>query len=148
MKQILWIAVFLLGIAGCAAEQKPDVEQTSRIVSSEMRMIETIDGTYTDISAVGLQQMLEENDFPLINVHIPYVGEITDTDAFVPFNEIGVNVSQLPQDLDAPIVLYCLGGGMSTSAAKDLVALGYTNVFNLKGGMNAWQRAGFKLSSR
>jgi rhodanese-related sulfurtransferase len=34
---------------------------------------------------------------------------------------------------------------MSTRAAQDLVRLGYTNVYNLVGGFNAWVEAGLPL---
>jgi rhodanese-related sulfurtransferase len=34
---------------------------------------------------------------------------------------------------------------MSQIAAEKLVALGYTNIWNLKGGMVDWKQAGFEL---
>jgi rhodanese-related sulfurtransferase len=35
---------------------------------------------------------------------------------------------------------------MSTEAAQALVKLGYTNVFQLAGGMIAWEKAGYPIS--
>ncbi|MBA3878072.1 MAG: sulfurtransferase, partial [Anaerolinea sp.] len=37
---------------------------------------------------------------------------------------------------------------MSTIAARALVGLGYTNVWELDGGMIAWEAAGFRLVQR
>ncbi|MFN2184312.1 MAG: rhodanese-like domain-containing protein [Anaerolineae bacterium] len=34
---------------------------------------------------------------------------------------------------------------MSTSAAEELVELGYTNVMEVDGGFNAWKAAGYEL---
>jgi rhodanese-related sulfurtransferase len=34
---------------------------------------------------------------------------------------------------------------MSTSAAQELAAQGYTNVLELDGGFNAWKAAGYEL---
>ncbi|MGB3632766.1 MAG: rhodanese-like domain-containing protein [Rubrobacteraceae bacterium] len=102
-------------------------------------------GTFTRLSPTELQNMKNEKDFPLVNVHIPFAGNIPGTDLSIPYNEIEQNLGQLPADKDANIVLYCQGGPMSFDAAETLVGLGYTNVSDLNGGMEAWQRAGFQL---
>ena len=39
---------------------------------------------------------------------------------------------------DVVIILYCASGMRSTEAAKTLVDLGYTNVYNLDGGLINW----------
>ena len=102
-------------------------------------------GSYIDVGAAGLASMLESKDFPLMNVHVPYEGEIEGTDLFVPFDEIELNLDKLPTDRDAKLVIYCRSGGMSAIAARTLVQLGYTNVWNLDGGMIAWTEAGYPL---
>ena len=48
-------------------------------------------------------------------------------------------------DKTKPVYVYCLSGGRSGSAAKDLAKLGFTKVYNLKGGTLAWQGAGMNL---
>jgi len=100
-------------------------------------------GSYTDVNVAGLAQMLERKDFTLINVHVPYDGELPSTDLFIPYDQIEANLSKLPADKAAKIVLYCRTGGMSAIAARTLVRLGYTDVWNLDGGMVAWHDAGY-----
>ena len=99
----------------------------------------------TLISAAQLSSMLQNKNFVLINVHVPFEGEIPGTDAHIPYNEIKQRADQLPADKDARIVVYCRSGPMSAIASKTLVELGYTNVFDVQGGMGAWQAAGYEL---
>lgn len=86
----------------------------------------------------------DNSDAPLVNVHIPYEGHIDGTDEFVPFEDIG-RWSGLPTDKLAPIAVYCRSGNMSAQAASELKAMGYANVVDLDGGMNAWAAAGMTV---
>ena len=106
-------------------------------------------GGYVDITVEQLTRMLElENeDFTLVNVHIPYEGELPQTDLFIPFDEIASHLDELP-DKNATIVLYCRSASMSASAAETLASLGYTNVMEVDGGMRAWEAAGYDLLRR
>lgn len=44
-------------------------------------------------------------------------------------------------DKNKPVYVYCLAGGRSAAAASKMRELGYTNVYELKGGTNAWRAA-------
>lgn len=102
-------------------------------------------GSYTEVGPAGLATMLQAKDFPLVNVHIPYEAEIEGTDLFIPFNEVEARLDQLPADRAARVVLYCRSGSMGAAAARTLVQLGYTDVWNLDGGMIAWAQSGYPL---
>jgi rhodanese-related sulfurtransferase len=41
-------------------------------------------------------------------------------------------------DLNEPIVIYCHAGVRSARAAHYLIQLGYTNVWSMAGGIDAW----------
>jgi phage shock protein E len=47
------------------------------------------------------------------------------------------NLAKLPKD--KPVLIYCAVGGRSSSAIKDLQEAGFTTVYNLNGGMDAWK---------
>jgi|ERR671923_831005 rhodanese-related sulfurtransferase len=130
------ICIFLILVALLAACQ-------SNVVTGEK--VSAAGGSYQNVTPKELQTMLKNKDFVFINVHIPFAGNIPGTDLSVPYNEIQQNLSQLPADKDAKIVLYCSSGRMSQIATEELISLGYTNVWNLKGGMVDWQQAGFEL---
>jgi rhodanese-related sulfurtransferase len=101
-----------------------------------------------NISVDQFITMMEKKDLVLINVHIPYQGEIPKTDLLIPFNAIDNQKSELPEAKDKKIVVYCMGGYMGDAATKKLVKMGYTNVFNFQGGMAAWINKGKSLSFR
>ncbi|WP_439602371.1 rhodanese-like domain-containing protein [Devosia sp.] len=103
---------------------------------------------YSTISVEQLAQTLGNKDFVLINVHIPYEGEIALTDLFIPFDQIAARISELPPDKSAKIVLYCRSGRMSEIAATTLSTLGYSNVAHLAQGMNGWAASGQELAHR
>jgi rhodanese-related sulfurtransferase len=136
----------MLLLVACGGQESVDTAPTVTDLSSQIQIIPVEGGgSYTDVSADGLALMLENKDFPLINVHIPYAGEIEGTDEFIPFNQIEQNTEKLPADKDARLVIYCRSGGMSGISARTLVELGYTDVWNLDGGMIAWEASGRPL---
>ncbi len=102
-------------------------------------------GSYVDIEPSALAQMLARKDFTLVNVHVPYEGDIGGTDVSVPFDRVAEHLDRLPRDRSAKLVLYCKTGRMSTIAARELVGRGYINVWHLAGGMVAWTRAGYPI---
>ena len=104
--------------------------------------------SYGDISVDQLEKLMDQKDFTLINVHIPYQGEIDNTDLLIPFNTINQYKNLLPRNKDAKIVVYCMEDQMSTNTAERLIKMGYTRVFNLQGGMLAWQNKGRRLVHR
>lgn len=61
----------------------------------------------------------------------------------VPFWAIMQNKLNIPTD--TPIMVFCAVGGRSYFAGQTLVKNGYREVYNLKGGIDAWKKAGYPL---
>lgn len=136
MRAIFWLLIaMLLVLVACATQ--PGLSTPIKLPVAG--------GSYTNVTPAQLKQMLAAKDFVFINVHIPYAGEIEMTDAFIPYNEIPQNISKFPADKNTKIFLYCQSGRMSAIAAEELVKLGYTNLWNLDGGMSAWESAGLPV---
>jgi len=143
MKRKTWLAATLLALGLLVAACGAGPPKAGRPGGTVKNLAKNADG-YTDISVQQLADLLKKKDFVLVNVHVPYAGELPQTDLFVPYDQIAQNLGKLPAK-EAPIVLYCRSGSMSTSAAKELASLGYTNVLEVDGGLNAWQAAGYEL---
>jgi rhodanese-related sulfurtransferase len=58
----------------------------------------------------------------------------------IPVREVLANLDKLP-GLDEPIVVTCASGHRGGMVMASLKMLGYTNVRNLNGGLNAWKKA-------
>jgi len=48
-------------------------------------------------------------------------------------------------DKNKPVYVYCLAGGRSAAAAAKMRAMGFENVYELSGGINAWKAASKNL---
>jgi len=135
MKKFASLSIVLVAFLLAACQPKTAVPETVSVAG----------GSYKNITAQDLNTMLKNKDFVFINTHIPFAGNIAGTDLSIPYDQIGQNLSQLPADKNAKIVLYCRSGRMSAIAAESLVKLGYTNIWNLQGGMDGWVQAGYTL---
>lgn len=107
--------------------------------------IQVAGGSYYKVSPLELNSLLENKDFLLVNVHVPFEGDLPQTDLSIPYDTIAQNLDQLPADKDAKIVLYCRSGRMSEIAAAEMVRLGYSNILELDGGFLAWEAAGLEI---
>ncbi|MCX7074268.1 MAG: rhodanese-like domain-containing protein [Methylococcales bacterium] len=62
----------------------------------------------------------------------------------IPLNEISNRVSELVKYQNQPVIMQCRSGARSAKAADILAKSGFTNVHNMDGGLNAWQKANLK----
>ncbi len=149
MKDIwVWLAVAAAAVAALVVfgvGRKAQVAVPGHEQHHAEEIVQVGGGSYRNIGIEQLYQMLQQKGFWLVNVHIPYEGELPQTDLFVPYNEIEKDLDKLPSDKSAKIVLYCKSGRMSAIAAETMVKLGFTNVWNLKQGMIDWKAKGYPL---
>src|SRR3990167_6403145 len=81
----------------------------------------------------------------LLNVHTPYEGQINGTDEIIEdWENMDKYMEKLPMDVSVPIAVYCKSGRMSGEVANSLKEMGY-KVYDLDGGMIAWEESGRKI---
>src|SRR5881397_2463542 len=97
------------------------------------------DETIPAMSAHELKRKMDAREaFELIDVREPFEYEIARIDGakLIPLGEIAERADELQRE--QPIVIHCHSGGRSTEAVRLLQQRGFTNVYNLKGGIDAW----------
>jgi rhodanese-related sulfurtransferase len=59
----------------------------------------------------------------------------------IPLKELESRAAEIQKFKEKPVLVTCRNGNRSGSAARVLKKLGFTNVFQLKGGLAAWEQA-------
>lgn len=112
--------------------------------NKEPRSPETIvvqPGKFEQLSPEEMKAMIEEKPGIILDVRTPpetAQGIIKDA-VIIDFN--GDNFADELTELDKgePIYVYCASGRRSSNTAKMLIDAGYTEVYNLDGGIQGWK---------
>jgi rhodanese-related sulfurtransferase len=129
------VAVVLTACSGGATTGSSTAQPTAGASSS-----------WQALTPAQLHDMLASQKVYLVNVHVPYEGEIPGTDAFIPYTDVAGELGKLPFDTQA-VVIYCRSGNMSNQAAQAMVTAGAPAFYELTGGFYAWQAAGYPLKT-
>jgi rhodanese-related sulfurtransferase len=141
---IVVAAVLFAGLAaGCGAETR--AEQAAGGVATVQNEAGSAGEPFARLDPAAFEERMKNEQAMVINVHVPYEGELDGTDAFIPYDKIKGD-PRLPKDKATEILLYCRTGRMSEEAGNDLHEEGYTNIAHLEGGMKAWEASGRKLT--
>jgi rhodanese-related sulfurtransferase len=106
---------------------------------------------FADVPAVSPQQaaqMQSEKKAVIIDVREKdewNAGHIAGA-IHIPLSEISNRVAELTKYQNQPVIMQCRSGARSAKAADILAKSGFTNVHNMDGGLNAWQKADLKTT--
>lgn len=103
--------------------------------------------SYTEISAAELHAMMQGEPKPLlIDVRTPeeIAKSMIPGAIHIPLSQLELRVHEL--DGDEPLVFYCHSGIRSAQAGGFLAHHGREHVFNLRGGILAWNRSNYPLT--
>src|SRR5438093_388654 len=99
---------------------------------------------FSSIDVVEAERRLrEDQDRPLL-VDVREESEFAEVRApgavLVPMSSFAARAAELPKD--RPLMVVCHLGGRSAAAAGFLIRSGWSDVVNVTGGMDAWERGG------
>lgn len=129
MKQLLFIlsVTALLGVTSCKESNTNAINKTIPIAEYEQKL------TNADIQLIDVRSTEEFNGGHLKNAR-----------------NIDVNAGDFDEQVntlkkDKPVLVYCLSGGRSADAAAKLKDMGFKEVYNMQGGIVAWNAQGKPL---
>lgn len=92
-----------------------------------------------EISVQELKEKIDNNeDFQLIDVREEFEYEVSNLGGvLIPLGGILIEADKIAKD--KPVIVHCRSGKRSAAAIMQLEQLGYNNLYNLQGGILAWQ---------
>ncbi|MGM0635919.1 MAG: rhodanese-like domain-containing protein [Bacteroidota bacterium] len=125
MKNSLLILLFLFSLISCSEAQQ--TKSNVEVVDAE---------TFH-------QKIENESEIQLIDVRTPQEfesGVIHTSAKLIDFNASDFAQQLEELDKDKPVLVYCAVGGRSQQAAKMLDKMGYKEIYDLKGGIQSYQK--------
>ncbi len=126
---ILASIVIVAIISGCLSGTSPS-EKARHVDVSVQQGKEMIDSGEVFILDVRTQEEYDE-------------GHIMGA-TLIPLDELDSRLKELPQD--KKILVYCRTGQRSLTASEKLENSGFTQIYNMKGGITEWKNAGYEVT--
>ena len=99
--------------------------------------------SFQNINVEEFKQKMQEPDTVVLDVRTPGEIEEGEIPGYQMINfmspEFANEIDQL--DRDKTYLVYCRSGGRSANACNAMSTLGFSSLFNLLGGINAWNSA-------
>ena len=142
MKKVVWIAavVVVLALVGGAV---------GYIFIGPSSTQATAGASFKTITPLEAKALIESRkDLLLVDVRSPeeFQGGSLPGATLIPFWDFAKGRFDLPKE--KPILLVCAVGGRSLACGQLLASKGYREVYNLKGGLDAWQEQRVPLPRR
>lgn len=105
---------------------------------------------FREITPTEATRLLSHEQAVILDVREPKEhsqGHIVD-DLFVPLAELEGRMAELDRYKEQPLIVYCRSGHRSRSACAKLAKRGFTRLYNLAGGILAWENAHLPVSRK
>lgn len=143
MKKLLFILPFAISIAtiGCANNSEHPTTEEVVVESTSTQQTETIN---ENVDVNRFSELVTQEGGQILDVRTPEEWEDGTIKGAIKMNFYDGNFKNQLAKLDKtkPVYVYCKSGGRSGKAAKQMEKMGFTTVYNLIGGMGAWNEDG------
>lgn len=131
---ILLLSITILGVS-CSNSSTKNVEKIIKTNTIQHLEVSVFEAKLSESNGILLDVRTEEE---ISQGHIPGASFINLYDEN--FNQ-KINFIQK----DKPIFVYCKMGGRSAKASQELINVGFKEVYNLTGGIQAWYNNGYEI---
>ncbi len=114
-----------------------NTSQTEKVVVSQTQVIRVID-------VIAFEKAITQENVQLIDVRTQEEweeGYLKNARRFQ-INNPNWDTQIATLDTSKPVYVYCAKGGRSARSAKKLKKAGFTEIYDLQGGITAWKEAG------
>lgn len=119
MKKLIILFIVVFSLCGCSNNSNLDTGVKNISTQSVFSEIENRDTYIIDVR--------EEYEYASGHIENSYN---------IPYSNFSL-INELNLSFDSKIVVYCQSGNRSSMAARQLLEMGYTNVYDM-GGINSW----------
>lgn len=118
------------------------------IVAPNLRKISA--SPYVDVDVETAYNMITNGSYPdLLALDVRTQSEYDSghiySAVWIPRSELEARIDELAGHEDHEIIVYCFSGGRSATASAILDSYNFTRVYNMLGGISAWQSAGYPV---
>jgi len=135
--KLLSIFIFLSVTACTQTENKQN-----NATEESNAQVEKTKAEVKEITVSEFQKLMQNDKAVVVDVREPMelaeIGFIENSINVPAYKLASLWKEKVNADKDAIILTYCLSGYRSGVAAEELIEMGYTNVYSLRGGIGAW----------
>lgn len=137
------LAIVLVGVLAAAGIMASGPEEQA----GNVRAVERSGASFTQLSAPAFSDAVAQGGAVLLDVRTPeeYAAGHIDGATNLNFYDPAFAGELAALDRNQPYLIYCQSGNRSGQTVERMRSLGFTNVTELAGGINAWNAAGMPL---
>jgi len=105
---------------------------------------------FSSLNPAAAVQLMNNEDVVVLDVREPSetaIGKISGA-VQIPVGAVTTRIGELEKHKNKTLLVYCKTGARAGAACKDLNKNGFEKVFNLNGGLAAWQEAHLPISKK
>jgi phage shock protein E len=141
MKKLLLIIPIGLSLSAISCSNNVEQKTKKTIIETTIQEAKTI---HKDVDVKIFSDLVSQKKGQILDVRTPEEWESGTIEGATKMNFFDKDFNQQLENLDKtkPIYVYCKSGGRSGKAVKQLEKMGFTTIYNLLGGITAWNHAG------